>query len=128
MKYAEVLGVVGYNGLELLNLFKSVRIETTGDMFEEYIIKDGESPESIADKLYDSEELYWVVLLVSKKYNRFNDFPVPETILRTKAKKEGWTDAYLRDMIISNNNKRIMKIVKSVQINRFMLELKNMLI
>lgn len=45
-------------------------------MFYEYDVKEGETPEIIADKLYGSVERYWIVLLFNKLMNPYYDFPV----------------------------------------------------
>ena len=49
------------------NLLKRVairtKIKTNSLILDTYNVKNGETPESIADKLYDDPELHWVVLI-----------------------------------------------------------------
>ena len=41
-------------------------------------IKNGESPESIAHKLYGDSELHWVILLLNDITDRFHGWPLTE--------------------------------------------------
>jgi len=45
-------------------------------MFDTYDVKEGESPEMIAHKLYGDAELHWVVLFSNNIVNRFHDWPM----------------------------------------------------
>lgn len=45
-------------------------------LYDEYDIKDGETPEIIAEKYYGNPELHWVVMLVNEKFDYINDFPL----------------------------------------------------
>lgn len=45
-------------------------------LFDEYDIKEGETPEIIAEKYYGNPELHWVIMLVNEKYDYLNDFPL----------------------------------------------------
>ena len=38
-------------------------------LYDEYDIKDGETPEMIAEKVYGSPLYHWVVMLCNQKYN-----------------------------------------------------------
>ena len=58
----------GQGDLKLVtNLLKRVairsKVKSNTMLYDTYDVKNGESPESIADKLYDDPELQWVVLL-----------------------------------------------------------------
>ena len=44
--------------------------------YDTYDVKEGESPESIADKLYDDPELHWIVLLVNDITDRYHQWPM----------------------------------------------------
>jgi hypothetical protein len=46
-------------------------------LYDEYDIKDGETPEMIAEKVYGSPLYHWVVMLCNQKYNYIDDFPLP---------------------------------------------------
>ena len=45
-------------------------------MYDTYDVKEGETPEMIADKLYDDPELHWVVLMVNDITDRFHQWPM----------------------------------------------------
>jgi len=47
-------------------------------LYDTYDIKNGETPESIADKLYDDPQLHWVVLLVNDITDRFYQWPMTQ--------------------------------------------------
>jgi hypothetical protein len=44
-------------------------------MYDEYDIKEGETPDIIAAKIYGSSEYHWVVMLANEKFNYVEDFP-----------------------------------------------------
>lgn len=50
-------------------------------MYYEYNVKEDETPEIIAHKLYGSVERYWIVLLFNNLMNPFYDFPLNSTQL-----------------------------------------------
>ena len=45
-------------------------------MFETYDVKEGETPEMIADKLYGDSTLHWVVLMVINIVDRYHEWPM----------------------------------------------------
>jgi hypothetical protein len=45
-------------------------------MYDEYDIKDGETPEIIAEKLYGNPLYHWILMIVNERYNHFKDFPL----------------------------------------------------
>lgn len=50
-------------------------------MYDEYYIKDGETPEIIAEKFYGDPTLHWVIMLVNERFDYVNDFPKSELTL-----------------------------------------------
>jgi len=46
-------------------------------LYDEYDIRDGETPEIIAEKVYGSPLYHWVIMLCNEKYNYIDDFPLP---------------------------------------------------
>lgn len=46
-------------------------------LYDEYDIKDGETPEIISEKVYGSPLYHWVVMLCNQRYDYINDFPMP---------------------------------------------------
>lgn len=44
--------------------------------FDYYDIKDGETPEILAEKFYGSAELHWIIMLSNDRYDYIEDFPM----------------------------------------------------
>jgi hypothetical protein len=69
-----------YNFKEVTNLLRRVRlrtkVKTNVMLFDTYDVKEGETPEMIADKLYGDPELHWVVLMVNDITDRFHQWPM----------------------------------------------------
>ena len=64
------------------NLLKRVavrsKVKTNVLVFDTYDVKSGETPEIIADKLYNDPELHWVVLLMNDITDRYHQWPLTE--------------------------------------------------
>ena len=62
------------------NLLKRVairsKVKTNVMMFDTYDVKEGETPEMIADKLYGNHELHWIVLLMNNVTDRYHQWPM----------------------------------------------------
>ena len=72
---------VGDGNFKLItNLLKRVgvraKIKANVAVFDTYDVKEGETPEMIADKLYDDPELHWVVLLMNDITDRYHQWPL----------------------------------------------------
>ena len=69
-----------YNFKEVTNILRRVRllakVKTNIMLFDTYDVKEGETPEMIADKLSDDPELHWVVLMVNDITDRYHDWPM----------------------------------------------------
>lgn len=50
-------------------------------LYDEYDIKEGETPEIIAEKLYGNSQYHWIVMLVNGRYDYIKDFPLTYTAL-----------------------------------------------
>lgn len=59
--------------------FKKEIIENT-NIYAEYDIESNETPEIIADKLYDDANLYWILMLYNQRYDYVNDFPLQDWV------------------------------------------------
>ena len=71
---------VGNGNFKLVtNLLKRVavraKVRTNIALYDTYDVKDGETPEILADKLYDDAELHWVILLVNDITDRYHQWP-----------------------------------------------------
>lgn len=67
---------------DVKNLLRRVgirqKVKSNSMLFDTYDIKNGETPESIAFKLYGDAELHWVVMLINDITDRFHDWPMSE--------------------------------------------------
>ena len=52
-------------------------------LYDTYSVKSGETPESIADKLYKDPELHWIVMLVNDITDRYHEWPMYEQQFNT---------------------------------------------
>ena len=52
------------------------KIKTNTLLFDTYNIKEGETPEIIAHKLYGDSELHWIILLVNDVTDRYHQWPM----------------------------------------------------
>ena len=62
---------------------------SNGGYYYNYIVKDGERPETIADKLYGSADLHWVILIMNDIIDPYFDW-----ILSTNEYEEMVIDKY----------------------------------
>ena len=67
---------------DVKNLLRRVgvraKVKSNASLFDTYDVKNGETPESIAFKLYGDAELHWVVMLLNDITDRYNDWPMSE--------------------------------------------------
>ena len=54
------------------------KLKTNISFFDTYNVKNGETPEIIADKLYDDPKLHWIIMLVNNVTDRYHDWPMSE--------------------------------------------------
>jgi len=52
------------------------KVKTNTLLFDTYEVKEGETPESIAHKLYGDTELHWIVLMMNDVVDRFHQWPL----------------------------------------------------
>ena len=76
-----VYDAVGNNNFKLVtNLLKRVgvraKVKVNTLFFDTYDVKEGETPEIIADKLYGDPELHWAVLFVNDITDRYHQWPM----------------------------------------------------
>ena len=62
------------------NLLKRVavraKVKNSAMLYETYDIKNGDTPESLADQLYNNAQLHWVILLTNDITDRYHDWPM----------------------------------------------------
>lgn len=49
--------------------------------YEEYDIRDGQTPEIISELFYGNPEYHWIIMLVNERYDYINDFPLTQVAL-----------------------------------------------
>ena len=52
------------------------KLKTNTFLYDTYDVKEGETPEMIAHKLYGDPELHWIVLLVNEITDRYHQWPM----------------------------------------------------
>ena len=71
--------VGGGNFKVVTNLLKRVavrsKVKINTSLFDTYDVRDGETPEMIADMLYDDSELHWIILLQNDITDRYHQWP-----------------------------------------------------
>lgn len=50
-------------------------------LYDEYDIRDGETPEIIAAKVYGSPTYHWVIMLCNQRFDYLKDFPMSQRVL-----------------------------------------------
>lgn len=51
------------------------------ELYDEYDVVDGETPEIISEKVYGTSQYHWIIMLVNERYDYINDFPMTYTAL-----------------------------------------------
>jgi hypothetical protein len=74
------------NSLEVItNLTTKFKFDNTfkenSVVYYDYIVKDGETPEIIADKIYGSSEKHWIILLLNDIIHPQIDWPIEQNSL-----------------------------------------------
>lgn len=46
------------------------------ELYDEYDIQEGETPEIIAEKIYGNSNLHWMIMLVNERFDYIADFPM----------------------------------------------------
>ena len=62
------------------NLLKRValraKVKTNSALFDTYDVKEGQTPEMVADKLYGDPNLHWIVMYVNNITDRYHQWPL----------------------------------------------------
>ena len=78
--YFKDFPVILYDSKEVTNLLRRVairsKVKTNVMFFDTCDVKEGETPEMIADKLYDDPQLHWVVMIVNNITDRYHEWPM----------------------------------------------------
>lgn len=67
---------------DVKNLLRRVgiraKVKANTMLYDTYDVKNGETPESIAFKLYGNAELHWVIMMINNITDRYHDWPMTE--------------------------------------------------
>ena len=66
-------------------------------LYDEYDIKDGETPEMIAEKIYGNPKYHWVIMLSNECYNYLDNFPLSTRNLESYIKHKYNAINFLKD-------------------------------
>jgi hypothetical protein len=87
MAYFSNFPLVNYQNTLQVNLTRRVDIASMFKQNEkyylEYSVRDGETPEMIADRFYDDAQLHWIILLMNDILNPFYDWPMSQLALES---------------------------------------------
>tara|TARA_Y100000816_G_scaffold206109_1_gene152152 strand:- start:806 stop:1339 length:534 start_codon:yes stop_codon:yes gene_type:complete len=65
---------------DVTNLLRRVglrtKVRTNSLLYDTYDVKEGETPEMIAHRLYGNTELHWIILLVNEVTDRYHQWPM----------------------------------------------------
>ena len=68
------------NFKDVTNLLRRVglrtKVRTNSLLYDTYDVKEGETPEMIAHKLYGDTELHWIILLINELTDRYHQWPM----------------------------------------------------
>ena len=68
------------NFKDVTNLLRRVgmrtKLKTNTLLYDTYDVKEGETPEMIAHKLYGDAQLHWVILLINDITDRYHQWPM----------------------------------------------------
>tara|TARA_B100000475_G_C14911002_1_gene278935 strand:- start:253 stop:783 length:531 start_codon:yes stop_codon:yes gene_type:complete len=74
--------VGNYQFKDVTNLLRRVgiraKVKANTLVFDTYDVKNGETPESLAHKLYEDAELHWVILMINDITDRYHQWPMTE--------------------------------------------------
>jgi len=73
---------VNSNTKEITDIWRRVKVRSkianNVALFDKFDVPEGDSPETIAYKVYGDAEYFWVVCLMNNVVNRFYDWPLDE--------------------------------------------------
>ena len=78
--YFENFPVITYKSKDVTNLLRRIairsKVKTNTLFFDTYDVKEGETPEIIAHKLYGDPQLHWVIMIVNNIVDRYHGWPM----------------------------------------------------
>tara|TARA_Y100000114_G_scaffold68755_1_gene62994 strand:- start:123 stop:671 length:549 start_codon:yes stop_codon:yes gene_type:complete len=59
------------------------KVKNSAMLYDTYDIRSGDTPESLADRLYNNSQLHWVILLTNDITDRYHQWPMYERQFNT---------------------------------------------
>ena len=91
LQYLDTFGSVARVKL-VTDILRRVNISTQGKedstFFIKYDLREGDTPENISKRLYNTSDYFWVVLLVNEALNPYYDFSMDSNSLENYVKKK----------------------------------------
>jgi hypothetical protein len=128
--FRDVLRTIDYNGTKIVNIFKNINFDILKNVnnLDDYVIKDGDTPESISLDLYGEIDHAWTIMIVNTIQNLFFDFPMTDRMVE-KTKKDmllmGYTLNEIEQFEIDNDAKRYIKVLKPSVMQIFLFNLQD---
>ena len=57
-------------------------------LYDEYDLKDNETAEMVAERVYGNPNYHWIIMLVNQKYDYLSDFPIDYNSLKNNTAKK----------------------------------------
>lgn len=73
-------------------------------LYDYYDVRDGETPEIIAEKFYGNAQYHWIVMLANDRYDYINDFPMSTHTLEEHIKQK-YCQVAATDLVIGKSYK-----------------------
>ena len=76
--------ITGVNGnvKEITDIWRRVKVRSkiadNVSLYDQYDVPEGDSPETIAFKVYGSTDYFWVICFLNNVVNRYHDWPLDE--------------------------------------------------
>jgi len=68
-----------YDGIDITRRTSiSADVKNNPNAYLDYVVKEGETPEMIADRVYDDENLYWVIMMFNDRFDVNGDWPMDQ--------------------------------------------------
>lgn len=91
MVYFDQIGKINYEGQDIDNIFFAYRIPDRfydAGAFQEVIVRNGERPERLSQRLYGDDRLWWLILIYNNIVNPFEDWPADVEEIELRAELE----------------------------------------
>ena len=80
-------------------------------LYDRYDIRDGDTPEIIAEKVYGNAQYHWVIMLLNEKFDYISDYPLDEYSLVK------YIDSVYSDVVINPASSVIPNVVLNMSAN-----------